>query len=153
MQNLFLLLSGIESLIRDIVPFPQPATSSAFLPGWTFTWFWKKTVQRWMRRSTFRSVFLCVSTLVLSKINLKKYFFNDIRSVTVVPITVFKSTRIQFYHFYQTQLKPVRRVSADANLKIFQQQVFQAWRKQALNMGEFRVAQPLVHCSEVSSSI
>ena len=45
--------------------------------------------------------------------------------------------------FFQTELKPVRRVIADANLERFQHKVILARRKPTLNMGEFRVAQPI----------
>ena len=45
--------------------------------------------------------------------------------------------------FFQTELKPVRKVSADANLKRFQHKVLKARRKPTLNMGEFRVAQTI----------
>ena len=44
--------------------------------------------------------------------------------------------------FFQIKLKPVRRVSADAYLKIFQQKVLYARRKPTLRFGEFEVAQP-----------
>ena len=45
--------------------------------------------------------------------------------------------------FFQTQLKPVRRFSADTNLKRFQHKVLLTRRKAPLTMGEFRVAQPI----------
>ena len=41
------------------------------------------------------------------------------------------------------ELKPVRRVIADANLKRFQHKVFEARREPTLNIGELRVAQPI----------
>ena len=46
--------------------------------------------------------------------------------------------------FFQTELKPVRRVHADANLERFQHKVILARKKSTLNMDEFRVAQPIV---------
>ena len=59
--------------------------------------------------------------------------------------------------FFQTELKPVRRVSADAHLKRFQHKVIQARRKPTLNMGEFRVAQPIAlrlnHCVSVETEL
>ena len=45
--------------------------------------------------------------------------------------------------FFQTELKLVRRVSADANLKRFQNKILQARKQPTLNMGEFIVAQPI----------
>ena len=52
---------------------------------------------------------------------------------------------ITWVQLFQPDLKPVRRVSADANLKIFQPKVYKARRKPTLSMGEFRVAQPIAH--------
>ena len=47
--------------------------------------------------------------------------------------------------FFQTELKPVRRVSAVANLKKFKHNFFKYYRKPTLNMGDFRVAQPITN--------
>ena len=46
--------------------------------------------------------------------------------------------------FFQTELEPVRRVSADANLKRFLAQSTR--KKPTLNMGEFRMVRPIAHC-------
>ena len=47
--------------------------------------------------------------------------------------------------FFPTELKPVRRFSADVDLKRFQHKVFKARRKPTPNIGEFTVAQPIAH--------
>ena len=47
--------------------------------------------------------------------------------------------------FFRTELKSVRKASADAKLKRFQHKVFSARRKPTLNMRESRVAQPIAH--------
>ena len=55
--------------------------------------------------------------------------------------------------FYQTELRPVRRANANANLDRFQHNVILARRKPTLNMGEFRVAQPIaIYMAEKSAS-
>ena len=45
--------------------------------------------------------------------------------------------------FFQTELRPVMRVSADPNLNRFHQKELKARRKPTINMGEFRVAKPI----------
>ena len=49
--------------------------------------------------------------------------------------------------FVQTELQPVRRVIADANLDRFQHKKCLTKRNTSLNMGDFKVAQPIVGSS------
>ena len=48
-------------------------------------------------------------------------------------------------YFFQTELKLVRKVSADANLKRYQHKVLYARRKLTQNIGEFRVVEHIAH--------
>ena len=44
--------------------------------------------------------------------------------------------------FLQTELKPVRKVSADANLKRFHHKLLSARKKSTIQIDEYRVAKP-----------
>ena len=56
---------------------------------------------------------------------------------------VYHALMITGVQFFQTELKTVRKVSADANLKRFQHKILWARRKTTIYIGEYRVAQPI----------
>ena len=80
------------------------------------------------------------------------FIFTVLVAVVVVVVCVFIYSPVREgstflvltgFQLFRKELTPVRKVSADVNLKRFQHKLLKASRKPTLNMGEFRVAEPI----------